>query len=276
MTGKERAMIEEAEDFRAECKALAAILANADDDVFRIPTLFNSWTVEDVIGHLYVWNEAAAATLESRAAFKAFFDFIVKHFGGGASSLPAQYAWIDEFRGGLRGRALFEAWNAGYPLLANEYAGADPEARVAWAGPDMAARSKIIARQMETWAHGQEVFDALGLERRETDRVRNIAHLGVATYSWTFRNRGEEPPKPKPYVRLTAPSGARWEWNAPQDDNFVAGPAVAFAQVVAQTRNIDDVALETAGPVARRWMEIAQCFAGPPVDPPAKGARRKA
>ena len=50
----------------------------------------------------------------------------------------------------------------------------------------MSARSSITARQMETWALGQEVFDVLGLERVNTDRVRNIAYLGVSTSGWTF------------------------------------------------------------------------------------------
>ncbi len=269
-------MIKEADDFRAECSALADILADASDEVFKTKTLFNDWTIEDVIGHLHVWNQAAATTLDSREAFQNFLAFIMKNFGESGSSLPAQYAWLDEFAGGVRGRALFDAWREAYPRTADQYAAADPETRVAWAGPDMGAQSKIIARQMETWAHGQEVFDALGLERAEADRVRNIAHLGVTTFSWTFRNRGEEPPKPKPCVKLTAPSGAVWEWNDPQEDNHVAGAAVEFAQVVTQTRNIDDTALRTSGPIARRWMEIAQCFAGPPVDPPARGVRRKA
>jgi len=159
--------------------------------------------------------------------------------------------------------------------LAEQYYNADPHQRVAWAGPDMTAKSKIIARQMETWAHGQGIFDVLGIERSDKDRIRNICHLGVTTYSWTFRIRGEEPPAPKPFVRLTAPSGAIWEWNEPQSDNAVTGAAVEFAQTVTQTRNIADTSLNTTGPNAARWMEIAQCFAGAPETPPAKGARYK-
>ena len=43
----------------------------------------------------------------------------------------------------------------------------------------MSARSAISARQMETWAHGQEVFDVLGADREEHDRIRNIVVLGL-------------------------------------------------------------------------------------------------
>ncbi|MEL7485735.1 MAG: TIGR03084 family metal-binding protein [Pseudomonadota bacterium] len=268
-------MIKEADDFRAECDALAALLDGASDDDFQLTTLFNDWTIEDVIGHLHVWNEAAAMTLASREKFQAFLGFAVQHVDPTGGSRGVQYAWFDEHHGGLRGKPLYDAWRDFYPRLADRYAAADPKTRVAWAGPDMSAPSKIIARQMETWAHGQEIFDRFGEDRVDSDRIRNIAHLGVTTYSWTFRNRGDEPPKPKPYVRLTAPSGAVWEWNDPQDDNLVSGAATDFCQVVTQTRNIADTALETSGDAARAWMECAQCFAGPPKTPPAKGERRK-
>jgi hypothetical protein len=53
----------------------------------------------------------------------------------------------------------------------------------------------------------------------------------------------------------------------------VIGEAVHFAQTVTQTRNVADTTLETHGANAARWMEIAQCFAGAPETPPAKGAR---
>ena len=121
----------------------------------------------------------------------------------------------------------------------------------------------------------QELFDIMGVVRVESDRIKNIAHLGVTTYGWTFRNRKEEPPTPKPFVNLTAPSGAKWQWNDRQDDNVVSGNAVEFAQIITQTRNIKDTSVQTRGDTARRWMEIAQCFAGGPETPPAQGLRHK-
>jgi uncharacterized protein (TIGR03084 family) len=156
------------------------------------------------------------------------------------------------------------------------FAAADPKHRVKWAGPDMSVRSSITARQMETWAHGQAVFDRLGLDRQEADRIRNIAHLGVNTFAWTFRNRGEDVHEPAPFVVLAAPSGAQWTWGEPSDTERVEGSAVEFCRIVCQTRNVADTQVRTAGPVAARWMSLAQCFAGPPHDPPAPGTRKKA
>lgn len=267
--------MQEAGDFKAESDSLASLLQTADAAVFETVTQFKDWTIDDVIGHLHLWNVAAMATLESREAFQALIAGVTRQFREGKNHIEAQRVWLDETQNGIRGRDLFDAYRRFYPILASAYSDADPQARVAWAGPDMSTQSKIIARQMETWAHGQEIFDCLGQDRTEGDRIRNIAHLGVTTYGWTFRNRKEEPPSPKPYVRLTAPSGAIWDWNEPQDDNTVIGSAVEFAQIVTQTRNVADTSIKTIGDSALRWMAVAQCFAGAAETPPSKGQRHK-
>lgn len=262
--------MQQAEDFREEARALAAVLEPLADADFHQPTQFKGWTIDDVLGHLHLFNVAAAETLAGR--FEAFFAPISAVLAGGGTLRDAQYPWLD----GLRGRALFQAWRRGSEVLADAYSAADPKQRVRWAGPDMSALSAITARQMETWAHGQEVFDTLGLERVETDRIRNIVHLGVATFGWTHAVRGLPVPDPAPHVRLTAPSGAVWEWNMPQPENCVRGSAVDFARVVTQVRNVADTGLATRGETAARWMDMAQCFAGPPEQPPAPGARHRA
>jgi len=269
-------MLTVAKDFEKECDTLAAALCDADEATFSTVTLFKDWTIDDVVGHLHMWNHAAAITLESREKFHEFFAFVATRMTAGDSHPMMQRAWLNENAEGVKGKALFNAWRDFYPKLANSYYDADDDTRVAWAGPDMSAGAKIIARQMETWAHGQEVFDVLGKDREEGDRIKNICDLGVRTYSWTFRNRSEEPPKPKPFVKLKAPSGADWEWNDPQNDNVVSGDATEFARVVTQTRNVADTSLTVNGGNAIRWMSIAQCFAGAPETPPAKGERRKA
>lgn len=263
--------MQQAEDFRAESQALAAVLAPLAEAEFDRATQFKGWTIDDVIGHLHMFNVAALKSLESDTAFARFFAPIAAMLEQGKTLREAQYPWLD----GLRGRALLAAWQDTAEAMADAFAAADPKARLKWAGPDMSALSSVTARQMETWAHGQEVFDLLGAVRPEQDRIRNIAHLGVATYGWTFANRGAPVPEPAPHVQLTGPSGAIWDWNTPQEGNAVIGSAVEFAQVVTQVRNIADTSLQTRGETARRWMQSAQCFAGPPEDPPAPGTRHR-
>ena len=262
-------MLAEAADFKAECDTLHAVLQGRDDADFERPTQFKDWTVDDVIAHLHMWNHAVNLSVTDETAFDAF----VQAFqDAGRRHFPYTHEWS----GGLKGQALLAAW---YGLCADMeplWRDLDPDLRVKWVGPPMTVRMSMIARQMETWSHGQEVFDVFGVARQDEDRIRNIAELGVRTFGYTFTNRGIERPAVKPFVRLTAPSGAEWTWNEESDTDYVAGPATDFCQVVTQTRNIADVGLEVCGDAANRWMAIAQCFAGGPNDPPPPGARRTA
>ena len=136
--------MQQAEDFRAESRALAAVMEPLSDADFDMPTLFKGWTIDDVVGHLHHINAAAEATLEGR--FESFFAPATDVLARGGSLREAQYVWL----AGLRGRALCDAWATGAERVADLYAAADPKMRVKWAGPDMSALSAITARQMET------------------------------------------------------------------------------------------------------------------------------
>ena len=140
----------------------------------------------------------------------------------------------------------------------------DPKTRLAWYGPQMSAASSVTARLMETWAHGQDVVDALGLEREATNRLRHIAHLGVSTFGFAFEAHSRAVPVAQVRVELTAPQGGGlWTWGPAQSDDRVIGRAEEFCLVVTQRRHVLDTELEVIGPVATEWMSIAQAFAGP-------------
>ena len=261
--------MQQAYDYISEASDLADVLSNRSYQIFNVETQFKSWTINDVVGHLYLFDVAALKTLEGPKVFENFFAPIADGINNGLSLRDCQY----KFLGALTHHALFERWKIISYTLGQAYAKADPKQRVKWIGPEMSAMSSITARQMETWAHGQEVYDALGIIRPTKDRIRNICHLGVATFGWSFHNRGLTAPQKQPYVCLKAPSGTVWEWNNPETENSVVGNAIAFAQVVTQVRNVHDTTLKVKGTAAKKWMAIAQCFAGAPENPPPKGAR---
>jgi uncharacterized protein (TIGR03084 family) len=259
----------QAQDFRDESTALADLLAPLADEDFERVTLFKRWTINNVLRHLHVWNIAAARSIEGEEAFSAFLKALM---GGERGRRFTEYeaAYLE----GLSGQVLLAAYRKEYVALAEQFSATDPKARLKWVGPDMSALSSVTARLMETWAHAQAVYDLLGVERVNTDRIGNIVRLGVNTFGWTFRNRREEPPGPMPRLRLVAPSGTIWGYG--EGDDLIEGSAAEFCQVVTQCRNIADTSLSVNGPVATRWMAIAQCFAGPPNDPPAPGTRHRA
>lgn len=255
-------------DFRDESEALSALLVPLPDTDFETPTQFKGWTINDIVRHLHVWNIAADLALSDEVAFGEFIAKMMAGIRGGR--LPD---FEREYLDGLQGHMLLTEWTAQYRDMTPRFAAADPKHRVKWVGPDMSVISSITARLMETWSHAQAIYDVLGVTRIDADRIGNIVRLGVNTYGFTWKNRRMDPPGPMPQLRVTAPSGAIWDYGDVSDSGMITGSATEFCQVVTQCRNIDDTSLEVTGEVAHQWMAFAQCFAGPPQDPPTAGTR---
>lgn len=242
-------------DLESEHDALDALVAGLDEGAWSTPTPAEGWSIHDQIGHLAFFDEQATTALVDPDAFARSLQEIAKDVGG----------FMD--RSVARGRALDGAnvlawWREARARMVEGARNADPKERVPWFGPPMSPASFVSARQMETWAHGQDVADALGVEREATDRIRNVAHIGVLSRSHSYSNRGMEVPIEPVRVELKAPSGEMWAWGEGEDR--VEGSAVDFCLVVTQRRHPDDTALEMTGPLAREWMSIAQAYAGPP------------
>jgi uncharacterized protein (TIGR03084 family) len=262
-------MLQQAIDFRDESDALFALLEPLNDRDWARETQFKHWTANDIVAHLEMGNQAADRSLQGSAEFVAFGRRLAELGRGTARHLDATHAWL----GGVKNRGLLLRWRDFYREMADRFVAADPKQRVKWFGPDMSVLSSISARLMETWAHGQAIYDLFGKTRIDTDRIKNIAIIGINTFGWTFSNRGLEIPGKRPSVRLAAPSGATWEWLQPDSNDLIESSATEFCQVVAQTRNIADTSLKVVGETAAAWMAIAQCFAGPPENPPMPGTR---
>lgn len=259
--------MEQARDFVEECDALLVVLGRLSDEDWNRPTQFKGWTTNDIIIHLHFWNRAADLSLTDADLFSEKLEEIPEP--GTKSGLRAyEQAEIPQ-----RGADLLKVWRDFYADMGERWAILDPKLRVKWAGPDMSIRSSMTARQMETWAHGQAIFDLLGIERVECDRICNIVILGVNAFGWSFKVHDRDIPDAMPYLNLTAPSGAVWIYGEANQNDRISGSAVEFAQVVTQTRNIADTVLRVEGDTAALWMAEAQCFAGPPEVPPLPGTR---
>ncbi len=256
-----------ARQFLEECRDLDVLVSSLDESDWHRPTAFFDWTVRDEIMHLHQVDGFAVAALESAARFGAVL----------AEARSAQAAGVtlsEQARarfGDLPAAKLLARWRETYASLAGMLAGRDAKARLSWFGPDMSPTSMASARQMEVWAHGQDIYDLLDLARPTADRIRNICELGVRTFAWSFRNRGRVAP-PRPDVILTGPRGDLWEWPG-EGGGRVRGTALDFALVVTQRRAPSDTALVAEGAGALAWLPLAQCFAGAPQEPAAPGSR---
>jgi len=264
-------MLQQAYDFCDESNAIYDLLSNIDDDQFNESTLFKGWTFNNVIGHLHVWNYAADISLNDGDEWKEFSNKVLKAFGGGSTFSQFEETIIK----GAKGKELLNLWKDYYSNMAERFAVADPKKRVKWMGPDMSVLSSISARHMETWAHAQAIYDALGVDRINEDRIKNIVIIGNNTFRYCFTINQKSLPSETPYLKLTSPSGNIWEFNNQENENSIEGMAEEFCQVVTQVRNIDDVSLNVKGDIAKEWMSIAQCFAGSAEQPPKPGIRKK-
>jgi uncharacterized protein (TIGR03084 family) len=252
-------------DLAAEGDALDAVVADLEDTAWLTPTPAEGWTVADTVSHLEWTDRQALLALTDPDGFAAVvtahldrIDSIVDDEAKlGAATDPA---------------VLLARWRASRSELAARLAAVPDDVRIPWFGPPMKAPSMATARLMETWAHGLDVTDALGLPPTESGRLRHVAHLGIRTRDFAFLQRGETPPAEPFRVELTAPDGAVWAWGPEDAAQRVSGPALDFCLRVTRRRHRADLALTATGPDADRWLDLAQAFAGPPgVDRPPAG-----
>jgi uncharacterized protein (TIGR03084 family) len=246
-----------ATDLRADTEELAAIVRSGGDGALDCATPAEGWAVRDQLSHLAFYDRIAVIALTDPVAFADIR----------AEAMPDLQAYIDAALRSGDGRDLDDmlAWVvAERDAFAAALVAGDPSERVPWFGPDMTRASKGTARLMESWAHGQDVADALGVVREPGARIRHVAHIGVRAFPNSFRTRGLEVPDVPVHVALVAPDGSVWTWGDDDAVDRVVGPAVDFCLVVTQRRNLADTDLVVTGPVAQHWMSIAQAYAGPP------------
>lgn len=245
------------DDLRAETAVLEAVLAPLDDAGWATPTPAPGWRIHDQVTHLAYFDERTTVAARDPDAFRAELADAVRDATAMIEAVRAQHAACPG------AEAL--AWLRGARAeLVATFQTLDPTTRVPWYGPAMSAGSSLTARIMETWAHGQDVFDALGIGHPATRALQHVPFLGVRTLPNSFRARGLEVPDASVHVVLHAPDGSTWAWGDAGAPDRVEGDAVEFCLVATQRRNVADTALEIEGPVATQWMQIAQTFAGPP------------
>ena len=243
-------------DLSAEHQDLDAVVGDLDTQAWDLATPAEGWSIRDQISHLTFFDEQARRAVAEPGAFESSLPAILEDLEGFISR-P-----LDEGRA-MRTEEVLGRWRRSRTEMLGVLAAADPGRRVPWYGPPMSLASFVTARLMETWAHGQDIVDALRREREPTDRLRHIAFLGVRARQNSYVANGMAMPDEEVRVDLSSPSGERWIWNE-QADQSVSGKASDFCLVVTQRRHLDDTELTMEGPMAKEWMSIAQAFAGPP------------
>src|SRR5690606_24546034 len=152
------------------------------------------WTPFDEIAHLCFFDEAALKSATDAQAFAADTAALNQRLAAGEEiSAIARSVY-----GHLTGEQLVRIWRGVHGRLTDALAGLDPKARLAWYGPPMSARSFATARLMETWAHGQDIRDVLGLNPPASARLRHLAPIGATTFASPSSTRALSLPQPTP------------------------------------------------------------------------------
>jgi len=242
-------------DLAGEVASIDSLLQSLSPDDWAQQTPAPGWNVADQVIHLGLFDRRAQWSMTEP-----------EHFNDDMRDLMTK-GGVDAIHDAERRRSpedLLQWWRTGADALAKASRSLDLSARCVWYGPPMSARSMLTARLMETWAHGYDIADAVGVTPEATDRLRHVAHIGVRARGFAFAANKRAMSEGDVYVELTAPSGDVWTWGDASVSNSVKGSALGFCLAVTQRRHVDDCGLTVAGNLATEWMSIAQAFAGAP------------
>ena len=240
-----------------ESDAVDDLVADLPEDAWSTATPSEGWTIAHQIGHLHWTDRVSLLSIVDAAGFQELV----------ASAMTDPMGFVDvaaEAEAARPPAELLADWRKTRAKLAGALIAVPAGTKLNWFGPPMSAASMATARLMESWAHGLDIADALGVPHAEGDRIKNVVHLGIRTRDFAYMVNGLEAPSEEFRFEITAPSGALWTWGPEDATNIVRGPAVDFCELITQRRNIADLSLEVIGDDATKWASIAQAFAGPP------------
>ena len=250
-------------DLVAEQNSLDDVVGDLSDEQWSLATASPGWRVCDQIAHLAYFDDRASIAISDPEQFRHDLDQMIARTASET---------IDEITLGslrtLSSNDLLARWRENRRRLNDVARALTDDSRVAWYGPSMGAKSFLTARLMETWAHGVDVVDSLGVTRDPTDRLRHVAQLGFITRQWSYLVRGETMPPGAVRLELTGPLGDEWRWGLDDAEDSIRGSAEEFCLVVTQRRHPRDTSL-SAGELGTHWLQRAQAFAGAPSEGPA-------
>lgn len=244
-------------NLRAESDGLDALVAPLQPHRWTELTPAPGWTISHQIAHL-LWTDRVALLAATDST--GFADVLTAATADAAGFVDA----AAEELATTPPAELLADWRLTRGRLQDALLNVPDGYKLPWFGPPMSAASMATARLMETWAHGLDIADALGVQRPATARLRSIAHLGVRTRDYAFLVNGLAAPAEPFLVELRGPEGDTWSWGPPDAVQRVTGAAEDFCFLVTRRRALDDLNVIAQGAEAQRWLHIAQAFAGPP------------
>ena len=245
-------------DLQKESDWLLDRLYDLTPESWDIPTPADGWAIRDQVSHLAFFDDFAYLALTEPDRFRVEAARLMARGNDFPDRVAEDYRHTSSVE-------LLDWFSSSRGRLVTVFEADDARRRLPWFGPDMSVASSATARLMETWAHGQDIYDALEIAHPISPGLRSIAHLGVSTFAFAHRLNGVEVPPEPVRIELDAPDFDEiWAWGPEDATNRVLGPAEDFVLAVTQRRHLTDTELKVEGDVAMGWMGIAQAYAGAP------------
>lgn len=243
-------------DLAEEQLELADLLSQLRADEWALPTPAPGWTIAHQVAHLAFFDEAVVLAVTNPDEFAEMRAAAARDPGFGEHVIRP---FLD-----LSPARLLATWVKSSAESRQVLAHAPARVRIPWFGPSMSVASKVTARIMETWAHGQDVVDGCGLDRSPSARLRHVADLAVRARTYSYLVRGIDAVTTPVRVELVGPGGDLWMFGDETATDSVSGDAAEFCLVLTRRRHVDDTGLVATPGAARQWLEIGQAFAGDP------------
>ena len=240
----------------ADAAEFDRLVADIDDAAWARATPAPGWTVAHQVGHVAFVFRIAGLAAAQPAAFTAMTASIGGDFDRAVNAGLTEYLAVPPAQ-------LLARWRAERDASVAALAAVPAGTLVPWLVNPLPPAVLAAAGMMELFGHGQDVADALGVQRRHTDRLRHLVGFAARTTAFGYEARGLTPPDVPFRFEITGPSGARWEFGPADARDRVVGDAVDLCLLVTRRRHLDDLTITAEGPHARQWVGIAQAYRGP-------------
>jgi enediyne biosynthesis protein E11 len=244
-------------DLVAESEPLDQLLSRLDEPQWQLPTPAPGWTIAHQVAHLTADFHLAGMAATDPAGFEAMSAQVGGDFDTKLAAALQPY---------LTGSPadLLARWRSERDQAVAALAALPADQPVPWLSRPLTATQLAAAGVMELFAHGYDIADTLGHTLPATDRLRHVVAFALGNWDFGYQVRGLPAPATPFRYELTAPSGAHWSYGPADASQRVTGTALDFCLLVTRRRHRSDLAVETTGDDATRWLEVAQGYRGAP------------
>lgn len=243
-------------DLVADGDEVDQLVANLNDKQWATDTPAEGWTVAHQIAHLAATFKLAGLAAAQPEIFQKITSNLSSDFNANVQAAMAEYL-VDP------PQVLLGRWRAERATAEKALAAVPAGQVVPWLVRPLPAPVLAAAGMMELFGHGQDIADALGVQRKRTDRLGHLVWFAVRVWDFGYQARGLTPPDTEFRFEITAPSGALWAFGDEKAAQRITGPAEDFCLLVTRRRHHSDLAIKAVGDEATHWLEIAQAYRGP-------------